>query len=296
MKKLVEFSWISGVKCKLDSTVYNIGIETSHEIEMSDIDFNIYIYTYNPAGVALKLHSNLLIKLLHNFYLNKQREKELTKQAHLKAIYETGARITHDIKNLLQSLQAITSIVTHDSDNSNITVTQKVLKKQLPNLTQRLQLALDKLQTPQNQDTEEIYLKDWWNDLQKRNAHNKILFQAVIHNDPTIPVDLFDSVVDNLLENIQSKQMNEPEIEITITLACNEDVTSVTVCDSGSIIPDEICRDLLSNVIASDNGLGIGLYQASKHAEIFAYKLSLINNQKGRVCFELRSNQDREKS
>lgn len=287
MHRLVNFTWISGVKWELNSTIHIIGKKTANEIEISNIGFKICIYTYSQAGAALKLHSNLLIRLLYNYYINKQRENELTKQAHLKAIYETGARITHDIKNLLQSLQAITSIISHDSDGSSLEVSQQVLKKQLPNLTQRLQLALDKLQTPQDQDTEEIYLKDWWTDLQKRNSHNKILFQNDIDGDPKIPVDLFDSVVDNLLENIQTKQMNEPDIEITITLARSEDATSLTVCDSGSMIPDNISRDLLSNVITSDNGLGIGLYQASKHAEIFGYNLILANNQAGRVCFEL---------
>ncbi len=293
MQKLVNFSWVSGVKWKLDSTIYNIGKETINEIEITDKIFNVCIYTYSQAGAALKLHSSLLIRLLHNFYQNKQREEELTKQAHLKAIYETGARITHDIKNLLQSLQAITSIITHDTDGSNIMVSLQVLQKQLPTLTQRLQLALDKLQTPQSQDTKEIYLKDWWNDLQKRNSHNTILFQTDIHGDPTIPVDLFDSVIDNLLENIQSKQFNEQDIKITITLVCNDSITSITVCDTGSMIPDEISRDLLSNAIASDNGLGIGLYQANKHAQMFGYNLRLINNQPGRVCFELTSKQDK---
>ncbi len=296
MQRLINFSWISGIKWELNSTVRINGNETTNEIGIFDASFNVYIYTYSPAGAALRLHCNLLIKLLHNFYINKQREEELTKQAHLKAIYETGARITHDIKNLLQSLQAITSIITHDTDGSSLEVSQQVLKKQLPNLTQRLQLALDKLQTPQAQNTEEIYLKDWWADLQKRNLHNKILFQTHVHGDPTIPVDLFDSVIDNLLENVQSKQKNEPEIKITITLACSENVTSVTVCDSGSMISDIISRDLLSNVITSDNGLGIGLYQASKHAALFGYELKLINNQAGRVCFELTSKQDSDKN
>ena len=231
-----------------------------------------------------------MIKLLHNFYQNKQRELELTRQAHLKAIYETGARITHDIKNLLQSLQAITSIVTHDTDGSNMLVSQQVLKRQLPHLTQRLQLALDKLQTPQVQDDKEVYLKDWWDDLQKRNSHNKILFQADTHNDPSIPVDLFDSVIDNLLENIQTKKFSEPDVEITITLACNNEVIIVTVCDSGSMIPENISSQLLNNPISSDNGLGIGLYQANKHADLFGYNLKLIINQSGRVCFELSSN------
>lgn len=290
MQKLVGFLWISGVKWKSNNTIQSIGDESNNEIEIIHKDFNVCLYTYSAAGVSLKLHSHLLIKLLHNFYQNKQRELELTRQAHLKAIYETGARITHDIKNLLQSLQAITSIVTHDTDGSSMLVSQQVLKKQLPQLTQRLQLALDKLQTPQVQDDKEIYLKDWWDDLQKRNTHNKIHFQADIHGDPTIPVDLFDSVIDNLLENIQTKQFNERGIEVTITLACNNDVIIVTACDSGSMIPDSISSQLLNNPISSDNGLGIGLYQANKHAEIFGYSLKLIINQPNRVCFELSSN------
>lgn len=287
MQRLVNFSWISGVKWILHSTVHNIGNETTNEIDMTDIDFNVCIYTYSPAGAALKLHSNLLIRLLHNFYLNKQREEELTKQAHLKAIYETGARITHDIKNLLQSLQAITSIVTHDTDGSNVLVSQQVLRRQLPNLTQRLQLALDKLQTPQSQDTKEIYLKDWWSDLQKRNSHSNINYQADIHGDPTIPVELFDSVVDNLLENIQTKRINDNSIEVTITITSHNSFIGFTVCDTGNMIPEHISKDLLNNVIESDNGLGIGLYQAHKYAKLFGYKLHLTQNQPGRVCFDL---------
>tara|TARA_R110002096_G_scaffold219708_1_gene408077 strand:+ start:15612 stop:17297 length:1686 start_codon:yes stop_codon:yes gene_type:complete len=290
MTKLVNLSWISGVKWSVDDAVRSRGEQGKNEIEISNDLFTVCIYTHRQPGASLKLHCNLLIKLLRNFYVNKQREQELTRQAHLKAIYETGARITHDIKNLLQSLQAITSIITSDTDGSSMLVSQQVLKKQLPQLTQRLQLALDKLQTPQIQDTKEIYLKDWWEDLQKRNAHNKISFQSDINGDPTVPVDLFDSIVDNLLENIQTKQLSEQGIEVTITLACNDDVIIVSVCDTGSMIAEDISSQLLNNPIPSDTGLGIGLYQANKHAEIFDYNLKLIINQAGRVCFELSSN------
>ena len=292
MNKLVNFPWVSGIKWKINSIVREAGNITTYEMEFNNEGFTVCIYTYSPAGASLKLHSNLLIKLLHNFYLNKQREQELTRQAHLKAIHETGARITHDIKNLLQSFQAITSIITNDTDGSNILVSQQVLKKQLPQLTQRLQLALDKLQTPQTIDTKEIYLKDWWNDVQKRNSHNKIVFQTDIHGDPTIPFDLFDSVIENLLENIQTKQLNEQDINITMTLVCNENVIFVTVCDSGRMIPADISKLLFNNAVKSDNGLGIGLYQANKHAEIFGYRLRLTNNQTGRVCFELSSDKN----
>ena len=289
INELLTLSWISGIRWSSIDSKGAIGDATKHNSQFTTDNLTIDIYTNNWMGGALYVHCKLLVQLVENFYIAKIREKTLTQQTHLKAIYETGARITHDIKNLLQSFQAITSIITHDSSDASFEVSQQVLKKQLPNLTQRLQLALDKLQTPQDQDKEEIYLKDWWNDLQKRNAHHDINFQHECHGDPTIPVDLYDSVIDNLLENIQVKQINEPDTKITLTLYCNEKIISVTVCDSGNMIPEEMAKDLLNNVIDSDNGLGIGLYQARKLAEKFDYELKLISNLDGRVCFELSS-------
>ncbi|MBL1141974.1 MAG: HAMP domain-containing histidine kinase [Proteobacteria bacterium] len=290
VNELLTLSWISGIRWASMDSKGEIGEITRHNTRFITNNLSIDIYTNNMMGGALYVHCNLLVQLVENFYVAKLREKTLTQQTHLKAIYETGARITHDIKNLLQSLQAITSIISHDSSGSSFEVSQQVLRKQLPNLTQRLQLALDKLQTPQDHNIEEIYLKDWLSDVKKRNSHNNITYQEQVNGDPTIPVDLFDSVIDNLLENIQTKQINEPDIEVTISVICNEDIICVMVCDSGSMIPDNISRELLTNVINSDNGLGVGLYQASKYAEKFDYDLKLVSNQHGRVCFELMSN------
>ena len=45
----------------------------------------------------------MLIHLIGHFYGAKHRELELANSAHLQAIYETGARVTHDIKNLFIS-------------------------------------------------------------------------------------------------------------------------------------------------------------------------------------------------
>jgi hypothetical protein len=59
------------------------------------------------------------------------------------------------------------------------------------------------------------------------------------------------------------------------------------VCDSGSEIPAYVERKLMSTVIGSEDGLGIGLYQAARWAEQYGYQLRLRENVKGRVCFEL---------
>ncbi|HIF50156.1 MAG TPA: HAMP domain-containing histidine kinase [Thiotrichaceae bacterium] len=287
--ELLTLTWIKGIEWISKNSEGKSGQNTKHKTSFVAGNLNIDIYTNNNMGGALHVHCNLLIHLIENFYIAKIRQKTLTQQAHLKAIYETGSRITHDIKNLLQSFKAITSIITNDTDDSNVEASKQILKKQLPHLTHRLQLALDKLQTPESQYIEIINIKDWWEGLHKRNTYQNILFQSEIHSNPKIPLELFDSVIDNLLENIQTKQKNEPDIEVIITLACTEDVTSITVCDSGSMIPEHISKELFSNAIKSDNGLGIGLYQANKHAVLFGYDLILAINENGRVCFKLKT-------
>ena len=59
------------------------------------------------------------------------------------------------------------------------------------------------------------------------------------------------------------------------------------VCDSGTPVPETITTNLLRNAVASENGLGIGLYQAARWAEQLGYRLALTSNKAGKVCFEL---------
>ena len=44
---------------------------------------------------------------------------------------------------------------------------------------------------------------------------------------------------------------------------------------------------LFAAPVPSQSGLGIGLYQAAKLAEQIGYKLALVSNIDGKVCFEL---------
>ncbi len=43
-----------------------------------------------------------------------------------------------------------------------------------------------------------------------------------------------------------------------------------------------------SSPVPSSTGLGIGLYQAARHAERGGYALTLAENRDGEVCFVLR--------
>ena len=292
IEELANLPWVAGAKWKTESLSGEYGELTRYEAEMVSDNLTICIYTRNRVGGSLYLHCKLLTQLIENFYIGKLREKELTQQTHLQAIYETGARVTHDIKNLLQSLQAITSIVINDTDSSDNSVSQRILAKQMPSLTQRLQLALDKLQTPEKESHEGIYLKDWWQDLKTRNSSTDIEFQSDVSGDPIIPADLFDSVVDNLLENLREKSQLQTNLTIKISLFSEPDSIYLVVCDDGSALPGSIANTILKEPIKSDNGLGIGLYQAARHAESIGYCLNLSSNKEGQVCFELSSSNE----
>ena len=49
----------------------------------------------------------------------------------------------------------------------------------------------------------------------------------------------------------------------------------------------EIAGSLLLAPVRSRTGLGIGLYQAARHAEKSGYALTLAENRDGAVCFAL---------
>ena len=285
--ELVSLPWLTGAKWKTATSEGEVGKMSAHSTEISTDEITITLYGYSAISGALYLHCKLLVQLIHNFYEAKLRERKLTQQTHLQAIHETGARVTHDIKNLLQSLHAITNVITSDSDHGHVTPTQQMLKRQLPNLTQRLQLALDKLQTPASSEENLVYLKDWWQDLRKRTGLPNVRFQSDISGDPLVPADLFDSVVDNLLENLREKAQLATDLEIIISMATDGRNIRLTICDDGSKIPDDKARQLLQEPVKSDSGLGIGLYQAARQAEALGYVLVLSNNQDGKVCFEL---------
>ena len=212
--------------------------------------------------------------------------REMTR---LQAIYETGARLTHDLKNMLQSLLALTSIAQRREDEA-----VPLLRRQLPVLTQRIELTLSKLKMPQ-QEREDLMLPlaTWWENLRQRHQMEKIEWigddgQNAAMNEP-IPAALFDSVADNLIDNASNKQLRQPGIAIRVMLRTGP--FSLSVCDSGDAIPAPLAHRVLHTVVPSADGLGVGLYQAARWARQHGYHLALRQNITGAVCFELLHNE-----
>lgn len=295
----VELPWVSGLSWVSDEGHGTLGVASEHRIEVVDMDLRLTLFSRQSISPSAVLHIHLLAQLLGHFYQAKRREQHLRDIARLQAIYETGSRLTHDLKNMLQSLLALTSVAQQDAERA-----QPILQRQLPVLTQRIEMIMAKLKSPQAQvEAELLPLSVWWEGLKQRHQH-----QALLWVEPSVdrvltrhsgeifdqqdappilvPAALFDCVADNLIDNACNKRLREPGIRITVSLGTAP--LNLSVSDSGSEINSGIAHQLLNTVIPSEDGLGVGLYQAARWAKQSGFRLTLAENKMGAVRFELR--------
>ncbi len=286
---LLDRHWICGVYWKTGRRESMQGKQSNHHVSYADSKLRITLYAYNPIGPALMLHTKLLLSVLTFYHRAKLQEQQLIKQAHLRAIYETGSKLTHDIKNILQSTQMLTQVIA--DEQTSVDDARNLLSYQLPLLTQRLKTTLEKLTTPVQADSEQKPLSVWFQSLQSRYAGRDIVFEADIRHDAMIPVELFDTIVENLLDNARTKRINTPGLSIQVSLRSDSAGIELCVTDTGDAVADEIADQLFHEVINSENGFGIGLYQSRQLAMRQGYELHLTNNVKGAVRFSLSSRQ-----
>ncbi len=282
---LLQRHWVCGVYWKTDHHETIEGTQSNHHVSYADSRLRITLYAYNPIGPALLLHSKLLLSVLTFYYRAKLQEQQLIKQAHLRAIYETGSKLTHDIKNILQSTQMLTQVIA--DEHTSLDDARQMLSSQLPLLTQRLRITLDKLTTPENTTSSSVPLSQWVASLQARHQGRHIRFDTRLDADPAIPLELFDAVVENLLDNARNKHISEPGFAIQVEVSASATELSLSVTDTGKAIPAAIAEQLFHEVVSSDNGFGIGLYQCSQLAKRHGFVLKLATNKDGSVSFDL---------
>src|SRR6185503_10367260 len=176
------------------------GRRSKFAADVSFQDLRLRIYTRWSLSPAVLLHLKLLTQMIGHFYDAKRREHAQRQHAYTQAIYETGARLTHDVKNLLQSLRSLCAAVdTSGADQAQSL--QALMQRQLPQITQRLNVTLDKLQAPQQADTSQVDAKIWWEGLVQRHSSRNVQFQVDgAAEGLKLPAELFDSVADNLIE------------------------------------------------------------------------------------------------
>ena len=287
MEHMLDLPWVTGVAWEARIGSGELGARTEHFSEFSFHDLTLKIYTRWTLSPAVLLHLQLLTQMAGHFYEAKRREQMQRQNAYTQAIYETGARLTHDVKNLLQSLRSLCSAV-ETSSADQAAALQALMQRQLPQITQRLSDTLDKLRAPQEADLKRVDAGSWWEALTRRQSGRNNL-QFIIDGsakDLTLPAELFDSVADNLIQNALGKPAGEKTLEVRVTFSPAHGGT-LSVCDSGAAMNGNVAAQLFEAPVPSHTGLGVGLYHAAKQAARFGYRLTLAANEPGRVCFVL---------
>ncbi|QJR09029.1 hypothetical protein DSM104443_00064 [Usitatibacter rugosus] len=290
LKEIATFPWMRGGLWKSEDGEGKFGETEGHAATFTEHGLELTFYTNVPLSPALFLHVRLLAQVVGEFYEGKRRETTLKRNAYLEAVHETGARLTHDIKNLLQSLYALTSAAPSGSDNAD--EYNSLLQRQLPQLTHRLHATLEQLRAPDVATHDpEVDAAEWWEDVRRRFAGGDITFEGPGGGGVLLPPALFDSVLDNCIDNARAKVAREPGTRITIVLSVGKGGAVLDVRDTGSAIPDAVATKLMREPLARPRGegLSIGLYQAARQAVALGYRIDLASNSDGAVCFRLRA-------
>jgi signal transduction histidine kinase len=286
LQHILELPWVSGVEWQARLGQGEFGEKSQFHADFSFQDLRLRIYTRWSLSPAVLLHLKLLTQMVGHFYDAKRREQVQRQSAYTQAIYETGARLTHDVKNLLQSLRSLCAAV-ETSSAEQAQGLQALMQRQLPQIVQRLNVTLDKLRSPQRAGVSQVDAAIWWEGLVQRYNGRKIQFHVDgPAKDLQLPAELFDSIADNLIENALAKAADNAPLQVRVTFSVALGGT-LTVCDTGAAIPKGIVEQLFEATTPSHTGLGVGLFQASRQAVQAGYRLALAANEPGTVCFVL---------
>lgn len=286
MGQLQHLPWVTGGRWFAGEGSGQFGGQTAfaHEIERGDLVRVALCFRQQPSP-AMRWHIDLLLRLAVEFYLVKRQTKELQRVNYQQAVYETGARVTHDVKNLLQSLQTLCYAASQPGEPAALA---QLLSRQLPQIADRLKATLDKLQRPIGGPDDWLGAVQWWQGLCERYAGSGIVWKCEAADfGRKVPSSLFDSVAENLLQNALAKRRREGGLVVVAELLNTESGLCFRVRDSGTPLPATLADKLLREPVASEDGLGIGLYHAARQARETGYRLELESNDADGVSFIL---------
>ena len=291
LERLIEAPGITGVEYAGEAGEGLAGVTAKHAVVYDSGRLRLAIHSRRPVGPALYLHYQLLLKLLADFYVAKVREAAEAQQSKMQAVYETGARMTHDVKNLLQSLGTLTAVLEDEArseDAGRLSRSHALMRAQLPVVTARLKAALDKLGGGMPNSGEREAATHWLDGVEARHPDAPAALERACPETTLVPRDLFDLVADNLLDNLRTKRRMEPALEARLILGADRSgAPMLTLTDTGSPLPAETAARVLRQPVSSRNGFGIGLYQCAREADDAGYALSLEENRHGQVTFKL---------
>ena len=283
--KLTENDWLNGLIWQSKNNQIKSGQLAGYEVTQNlHNSTRIQLFYKSDPGEALTQHTNLLLRMAYQFYSAKKNQEKIRTQEHFATIHHTGARLTHDIKNILQSIKTSLSIIELEpniEDNKPL----KLLDQNLKQISSRLESTLNKLKKPKlNTRYKLIKLTQWLTNFKQEHNNHLYCYRVEIQNDIDVPTELLDSVITNLLNNARHKK---EVTEIKIQVLCDRQMLFISVCDNGNAIAENTAKTLFNNPISGGQGMGIGLYQSAIMAQSFNYELELMINEPERVCFSL---------
>jgi hypothetical protein len=259
------------------------GETANHRYDFAHPLLDMVLFTARPLSGGLVWHFNLLVQLLGQFYQAQLRAEELRRLSYLSAIHDTGARLTHDVKNLLQSLNTLCYAVREAEDPAHSARANALLARQLPVITARLEATLEKLRRPQPATGDWLPAPQWLQAMSARFADQGVTVEGATDPALRLPGALYTAVAENLLANALHKRLAEPGIGIMLRLGGER----LSVEDGGSAVAPALAVDLLRAPVPSASGLGVGLFQSARLAHGAGYDLTLDHNHDGCVRFVL---------
>jgi signal transduction histidine kinase len=284
LEEIAALPWMRGGEWSSPDGEGRFGEQTGHATRFVYHGLEVVFHTEIQLSPALFLHMRLLAQVVGEFYEGKRRESALRRHSYLQAVHETGARLTHDVKNLLQSLYTLISMAPKESDDAYV----GLLQRQLPQLTKRLHATLEKLRSPEVA-TSDVPMRatTWWSEVERRFAGSDITLEVAIAADANIPAALFDSFIENALDNARAKALREPGTRITMKLRFDADRLELSICDTGSAVPEAVAGRLFAGPVERGSGMGIGLFHVARLASQAGFRVDLTANRDGEVCFAL---------
>ena len=282
---LARLPWVSGGFWHTAGESGDFGTVSRNSVEYTNQTIHLRVFTRSALSPSLVWHFHLLGQMLGEFYVAKLREEKLQQQTYLQAVHETGARMTHDVKNLLQSLNVLCTAAEREPDAA---VLSALMRKQLPAIAQRLQQTVDKLKKPDRDTGRFVVARIWWDTFQRSYQNRGIEFETgEIEETTLLPKELFDSAGDNFLQNALRKGKLDDTVKIRARFDCHGAI-DLTVTDTGIPVAPGVLHRLLRGPVPSEAGYGIGLYQTARLAEIAGYSIVLSSNEPGKVGFTLK--------
>lgn len=280
--------WVTGGEWAAAGSSGRFGSDVGLRWKFSHEAMTLVLFTRHPLSPTLVWHFNLLARLLAEFYADKRRARALKQLSYVQAIHETGARLTHDVKNLLQSLNALCSAGLEQGAEYSPEY-QALLRRQLPAISSRLSDTLAKLSAPQSLPSPRwIAATAWWQELGQRTAAWPwVSIQAPTALAGELPAEVFSGAVDNLMSNAVDKRLREPTLGVRIELTPVNGDYELLFRDDGAAIAEDIASSLFVGPVVSDSGYGTGLFHAARYADAAGYRLELSANRAGAVCFRL---------